>query len=1119
MTDDRPFVSTSAIVRLTNQSGCGTKYAIAPLLFHLEGARNGKASNSNMTGESLVNISTLSSTASATKPSSAPAAAGGGLKAIRSTNNKLNTTTASLSSTKLASNKQQQQAFEVPPIKPLETNSQVKLLDGREDVEAHENAKLIDATDLLVDGKGCSVLITNGDGPLRPFATQDVQVTFMSNIPGLYKDKLRVNMDGMPPVDLDLELSVSGKVVILDPATSGLAISGDALAVAQAQATASASSATAARSTLPRLMLPTVVAGAKKVTRRLRLTSRCPRDIEVYARFVNAEQFYTLQVVERELLGTPTGNGVTTDMMWSEAGEQPDFESSKKSVDTRSGYATGARGLEVVLETPQLGTKDFFALAAGLDIVGNAAATATSGDKAANEAQGMSPRTLNEHSVCSPSRFLMKAMESAEVIIEYHPPAGSTNDWKAVLVVASRIATTTYNDKFIVDEYYRRYAVTKGFVPYSRNLAAESLVTNEAKSKSMNVRGVAKVGSRVPHINRARVIKDSVIINAVADEMTRAENLIRSSMRKDQKESSKLKSSQQSRSANKNGEDSEEDAEPNSSEDEASAIVSAGGNLSVAAKMDLEVQRRQKEAKARAIADEEERETVRNYVKNRRSEIQRESEEYFSPIEVLVVAKNVQPKLTADPAGEVTFPLCTPSSIVSIASASASATDNALSVEKRNHRTIRLTNNNTTPLTFECEFTAPNPLEPRETVVTQVTSSTSKRGVFYVKDAKYIPYDGQTTLGAEGEKLQLKTQTMIGKPTTTSRLDFVSSAFDGSLLYTIHPNDTIDITIGLNTECAEIFVGNRSALLLSSKDNSDAATMLHRLTSGEMPEAERAGLTGSQYQKLLLAAARQQIDGLFQITFIEKKESKSTKPHSAVTYFQTFTLTATLNVPYLTPTPNQTLFRPMGIVRDGHPQTHFTRHIKLVNYSIVDAEFQIEHDSSKSTTKEAEDSNNVEKVRSLQTESQLQPLPSTVSPPQKLAKSSNETSLSPINPNPATTEASISLPPIHRVSALTSAESVLFAPEHKVKHIFSNVTTVDDPSRFTIYPLSGRVPAATIGGAPGELTIDVDFNESAKTFYESTFRVVTKSKSGASESFVPPSTFVLRGESSQCELL
>eukprot|EP00658_Telonema_sp_P-2_P006493 TRINITY_DN12459_c0_g1_i2.p1 TRINITY_DN12459_c0_g1~~TRINITY_DN12459_c0_g1_i2.p1 ORF type:complete len:101 (-),score=21.98 TRINITY_DN12459_c0_g1_i2:89-391(-) len=66
-------------------------------------------------------------------------------------------------------------------------------------------------------------------------------------------------------------------------------------------------------------------------------------------------------------------------------------------------------------------------------------------------------QSSNNVGTCTPNGFVIKALESAEVVIEYSPEAiSNTNDWNAVLVFATRLANTAFNDKFIVDEFYRR---------------------------------------------------------------------------------------------------------------------------------------------------------------------------------------------------------------------------------------------------------------------------------------------------------------------------------------------------------------------------------------------------------------------------------------------------------------------------------------------------------------------------------------------------------------------------------------------------------------------------------------------------------------------------------------
>ncbi|CAG9575152.1 conserved hypothetical protein [Leishmania major strain Friedlin] len=72
---------------------------------------------------------------------------------------------------------------------------------------------------------------------------------------------------------------------------------------------------------------------------------------------------------------------------------------------------------------------------------------------------------------------------------------------------------------------------------------------------------------------------------------------------------------------------------------------------------------------------------------------------------------------------------------------------------------------------------------------------------------------------------------------------------------------------------------------------------------------------------------------------------------------------------------------------------------------------------------------------------------------------------------------------------------------------------VDEPARFSLSPLEGVVPAASLGGESGRLEVSVTFAEFSDVRYESLFKVIVLG-AGAQ----PPTYVVLRGDSRDAEV-
>ncbi|CUG87552.1 Hypothetical protein, putative [Bodo saltans] len=163
---------------------------------------------------------------------------------------------------------------------------------------------------------------------------------------------------------------------------------------------------------------------------------------------------------------------------------------------------------------------------------------------------------------------------------------------------------------------------------------------------------------------------------------------------------------------------------------------------------------------------------------------------------------------------------------------------------------------------------------------------------------------------------------------------------------------------------------------------------------------------------------------------------------------------ATVHTPSLVCDPEQTWFRPPVVIRDGKPQPKYPRNITLVNHSNCPAPFSVRHMARMDAPGGA-------RVGSAGGGETLQ----------RLKK-------------------------VQAVVATTPLE------EH--------AQLFDDPSRFTIFPMNGVVPAATKGGAPGRLVIQIQFHEYSFMKYESRFRVDVEGGVG--------SDFVVRGDSREVEV-
>jgi hypothetical protein len=243
------------------------------------------------------------------------------------------------------------------------------------------------------------------------------------------------------------------------------------------------------------------------------------------------------------------------------------------------------------------------------------------------------------------------------------------------------------------------------------------------------------------------------------------------------------------------------------------------------------------------------------------------------------------------------------------------------------------------------------------------------------------------------------------------------------------------------------------------------------------------------------------LEGMLKVQFL---------PASAVTVTaevqntpeQLLPLRIPLAVPSVECKPGMIWFRPGQLRHDGRPQVAYTQTFTLYNASATPAHFHIYP-----VAPDAADAFHQTAMNSFRAQQQ------------------QRGSLTMAPTSAATTNGLVTASTMTTTVGVAGAEALIHSHTQKVKAVVSMPATappaegraglvyVDDPSQFTISPLAGTLPPASLGGEPGEMEIQVDFREFSSIRYESLFAIVLDG-----DPSVPPTYVMVRGDSRSTEL-
>ena len=646
ISDDEPFCAVAAKISVENTSGCTSGFrmftnVLTPMMS--EYRVSPPAADYQIRSNSLTTRST--SLAGGRNSLARGSLVGGSRGSILRRSSSVNSTGSSQTSQKIV------------PLQADVPAFQSKAISGVEQVENAQRGLLKAAQSLLQDGRGCAVQLANANNALKPYGSQEVLATFVSNLPGEYKDHIQVIVEGCPNAEIPIAFTVRGKPILVDPTTSGLG-----------------PDATTGRM---RLLLPEVVAGMTSIRRRLRITSRCPRDLDVSVALIDQGSFFRVCLAEGG-----------------------DDSANNKLAILPAGAATAGK-------------------------------------------------------IASPTSFVLNALDSTDVLVEYSAPPGASGDWRANLTISSRIARTPFNDVFNIDEFYSTY---RHLYPATRQISPIGLPA--AKNE---VRGVPKIDVMKPLIDRPGIVMDSKFV-----ELSLYQQRLVAQLKRKHAQSLEAAASGNGSLVASNVDDDSDDE----------------GLDKVGSQTPLQEGEVSPRSNRQLLLDDKEREELKAFLQKRYLEQAQSSSNYFTNTVIEIVAQNAQATLVCDPAEMLRFPMC--------------------KIGGKCDRTIRLRNPTRTALDFRVAVDAPFRIIDNKFIPGDDVEET-----LLEDDADIALRQSQKALSTKKKTSPTRTATsgtaasampLLSTMGSTKRRD--PNSDPANILYHLKPRDSVDITVELTLAAA-----------------------------------------------------------------------------------------------------------------------------------------------------------------------------------------------------------------------------------------------------------------------------------------------------------------------------
>ncbi|AAZ10154.1 uncharacterized protein TEOVI_000150500 [Trypanosoma equiperdum] len=669
----------------------------------------------------------------------------------------------------------------------------------------------------------------------------------------------------------------------------------------------------------------------------------------------------------------------------------------------------------------------------------------------------------------APEKFFLPAMGSQLVTIEYAPDANfvgancSERKWLGGVIITAEYADTSFNDAFIIDEFYR---IHPQYRPIDRVVKKSAREGDAAWTKSL-LRPAAVLKVRQPVITRPGLIKKSTII---VPELGVASFSKRSG-------ASRRRSLPICSDSFLGDHTAFSDDTTDSDEEggEASAVI-----------RQTETGRAQRHDVLRSSTSlEGERMELLSFIEKRRQEMMEHSRRYFVPIELELQALCGVAQLTVEPSENlVRFPTCVDG--------------------QRCTQTVLLTNRSCAVMAFMLDIPSPSfkllkarlifsdkdykqlEVEDEETLICRKALESLKWcGVEERQKARRVVSLGQSKENTNKGCTQIvleKYPTQNQRPTSRG-----SASTTGVVVnkYQLFPHDSLQVVLEYQSQ---------------SKAERDALACEGATVTGEL---------NILYLPADVAIVKQQQSGA-----VEGK--KPFHPPPVLELKQSIPLSLSFLNPSVTSSPSFLWFFPGQQIHDGRQQPSYVQKLRLMSLHPSPLSFKLSVGSTAANI-------GLVPARCNATPA-LGCLSGVAGEPRKAIR---QLTLADETHNVFTRERKIremkcyikddNPPAVGGVcvegcapqdgKGVTRELQPRSTPYDREK-----LLVIEDASRFTITPMEGIIPAATRGGQPGVFEILVEFKEHANMRFEAAFDVLIGTHHAKA------SSFFLRGDSRETEI-
>lgn len=943
--------------------------------------------------------------------------------------------------------------------------------------------RLVEAAQkVLGDGRRCVTLLGAAVGSLGPYAQVRLPVRLLCALPGCYAQKLRVRADAtLPWLHVPVDYEVYGKPIVLDATTSGLTKEGG-------------------RDGKEVLLMPPVIAPLGTSRRTIRLVNRVSRDMDVTVEVFPCPLGVAVHAIDPDAPADQVELRLCA--MTAEDREKERHRVGRVTATPVQLRIPAHARREVVLEfTPSAQLAE--AAAADGDADDGEHPLDTSSSPTARHGSGVPGAAATAKAAVGNMGDSDSDDGGDEAML---PP--TEHWWQGSVCVHATLAQSELNDIFLVDDFYAENAAR---YPSQRIARPISGVHGAGSAGGGGVAGTGAAGSRgsgeasvsVAQLSAMRPLRTRpggrVMRGGRVVWATEAEQRVLDKAAAAGDAAAAAAGAMQASARARDGA-----ATASSDDDERDAGDAGRDNSASSGRLTVTSHRPDAIPPLDVLLREaEERQALVRYMDQRRRDLQEESRKYFTSIELRLRARCGRPHLTVEPSERcVTFPAVQRADDDAPAAATAAPTAAA---SPACMRTLRLTNRNSSPLRFALALLggAVDSMPGTAGLFTITRCALWRSGHDAAVELFATPAPSAATAAAATATLSNTLTTAatacgsaIDRPTT-------AAAAGTPHEYVLDSMDALDVQVVVDTESA---AWRRECAAAAATAAAAGSVSTFAATAKAQPALSVEGVLQVQFlptsDNADSAAANVGASAAIAGPATSTGAGAAATAHGVETPCQLLPLRVPLTTPSLECSPGVVWFRPGQQRHDGRRQVSYAQTLLLRNRCAVPVRFCLLPVTNASEA-------TMEAFRTQQARQQLQDTAygNTAVFTPALAQEL-------LRVNTATTQ--LGAPATQREcdSIVRRVKAVLEMPdEAPPAEGREGLVYVNDPAQFTLSPTEGVVPAASLGGEPGQLEVRVSFDEFSDVRYEALFQIVIPGSSA-----LPPTYVVLRGDSRDTEV-